>query len=806
MKKTIAILLTAAMLCLSAACGQVGPDSAVTEPEATPTPDATPIPEGQEVHEYTFTFTRENFPRMDGSTATVPLAQAVASVLLGESREDVADLAVFNRTTQSYYNLSDGLCDILIAAEPSEEARAEIDAEGFQLMMEPLAMDALIFVVNENNPVDSLTAEQIRGIYTGEISNWSQVGGLDQEIQPFQRNEGAGSQTLMLKLVMGDTPMMTAPTELVAGAMGELMEVVKSYDNSASAIGYSVYYYANDMQMADGLKIIAVDGVQPNAETIGSGEYPYLNPYYVVIDGTAAEDSPARILFNWLLSEEGQALVESEGYVAVQSAAESAYKVQTDYSNYAPIEEETAGAVYTRLSEDWIDGLEAGDDYGALYPFTGVTLGSGYSGGALYGFADETGRIVCDPVYTAVERLGYYDMVQNRMVYTPLLQLSHTVDSQMRYTLCSADGRFVSEGSYGYVEALSFGFVCADSFEADDFVIYDFEGNVLMSREDMDIGDLRMDYISYISDGGDGLLLVELTGGSGGNHYYMNTDGQILLGPYRYAYAFNDGRAVVSVAQKYGCGVIDSYGSWIIDPTWASIGKGHDGAFIARSNSGCTVFDSDGNAIFSTGGDTLNKCMAGYYGGGVYYRPDGSVIEYIDSSWSNTMGGAYTAGCPVLHRYNEDTNITEIMDSRTGKVIEIAGKLYVDQLYINFVVGTYSDIEFVYAFDEMDIAAPPYLISWDTEEVILLENSGSTGMGGARAAEDELTGQCCIVINDSNYAGSLYSADMEMLLDSTAGLRIWNGKFIITDDECCTISDAEGNVLLRYMFVSLGED
>lgn len=314
MKRKLFAIALALLLCLSTACGEVGPDSApdASTPAPVETPEATP-----EVVVEPFTFTRENFPRMDGSTATVPLAQAVASVLLGESREDVADLAQFNRTTQSYYNLSDGLCDILIAAEPSAEARAEIEAKGFQLMMEPLAMDALIFVVNENNPVDSLTAEQIRGIYSGEITNWSQVGGLDQEIQPFQRNEGAGSQTLMLKLVMGDTPMMTAPTELVAGAMGELMEVVKSYDNSASAIGYSVYYYANDMQMAQGLKIIAVDGVQPNAGTIRSGEYPYLNPYYAVIDGTSAEDSPARILFNWLLGEEGQALVEAEGYVAL---------------------------------------------------------------------------------------------------------------------------------------------------------------------------------------------------------------------------------------------------------------------------------------------------------------------------------------------------------------------------------------------------------------------------------------------------------------------------------------------------------
>ena len=226
----------------------------------------------------TFTFTRENFPRMDGSTSMVPLGQAVASVLLGQSREDVADLVGFNRTTQSFRNLKDGQCDLLLVGQPNAAVFDEMEEAGFEYDLETIATDALIFVVNENNPVDSLTTEQIRKIYTGEITNWSEVGGEDAEIVPFQRNEGAGSQALMLKLVMGDTPMMEAPSDYIAGAMGELMEVVKSYDNTANAIGYSVYYYANDMEMATGLKIISVDGVAPSAETIRSGEYPTATP------------------------------------------------------------------------------------------------------------------------------------------------------------------------------------------------------------------------------------------------------------------------------------------------------------------------------------------------------------------------------------------------------------------------------------------------------------------------------------------------------------------------------------------------
>ena len=238
---------------------------------------AAPEPAPDTTEQTVFEFTRENFPRMDGSTSMVPLGQAVASVLLGESREAVSDLVQFNR----------------------------------------IASDALIFVVNAGNPVNNLTTEQVRQIYAGEISNWAQVGGNDAPIMAFQRNEDAGSQALMRKLVMGDVPMAEAPVDYTIGSMFGLMEVVKSYDNSANAIGYSVYYYAYDMEMAQGLKILSIDGVAPSAETIRSGAYPHLNAYYCVIPADAALDSPNRVLYEWLMTPEGQQLLALEGYVSV---------------------------------------------------------------------------------------------------------------------------------------------------------------------------------------------------------------------------------------------------------------------------------------------------------------------------------------------------------------------------------------------------------------------------------------------------------------------------------------------------------
>lgn len=289
-----------------------------TETPATDAPGtdttAAPVPETDPAN--LFRFTRENFPRLDGSTACIPLGEAICSVLLGESRENVQDLVKFNRTTQSFRNLMAGECDLLISGEPNAAVYDEMKEQGFEADIATFARDGLVFLVNENNPVDNLTTEQLRGIYSGKITNWKEVGGEDAPIVPIQRNEGAGSQALMKKLVMKDLPLMEAPAEYVPGSMGELMSVVKSYDASANAIGYSVYYYAHDMEMAKGLKLLKIDGVEPNRDTIRDQTYPHLNAYYCVIAHSVPEDSPIRILYNWIMSEDGQRLIAREGYVS----------------------------------------------------------------------------------------------------------------------------------------------------------------------------------------------------------------------------------------------------------------------------------------------------------------------------------------------------------------------------------------------------------------------------------------------------------------------------------------------------------
>ena len=258
----------------------------------------------------------DQYPKVDGSTATLPLSYALFQAATGEDEETAMETIKHNKTDSSYRQLAGGVCDLVLAYEPSEETKKNIE-EKASLEMKPIGRDALVFMINASNPVKSLTEEQIQSVYTGDTTNWKELGGNDEEIVAFQRGQNSGSQTLMEKLVMNGIPMAKAPSYLSISSMGELLDAVSSYNNQGNAIGYSVYFYARNMYSVPGLEFLSVDGITPSNDTIRDGAYPYVNEFYAVIRKDAPEDSPARLLFDWLTSEGGQELIADTGYVPV---------------------------------------------------------------------------------------------------------------------------------------------------------------------------------------------------------------------------------------------------------------------------------------------------------------------------------------------------------------------------------------------------------------------------------------------------------------------------------------------------------
>ena len=260
---------------------------------------------GLTLHEY-------EFPSMDGSTATIPLGEAIAALMMGKNREECKQYTEFTGTNTAYKRLMDNAADIIVVYEQPDDA-AEYKPDTI-LESAAIGSDALVFMVNVQNPIESLTAQQVVDIYSGKITNWSEVGGEDADIAAYQRNATSGSQTLMAKLVMGDTPMMASRENLIAYGMYDIITAISEYDNGVNAIGYNVHYYVAEMIKDPNIKIIAIDGVNPSKETIANGEYPFSNNFYAVIRMDSSENSPERRLFRWLQTVEGQALIDFEGY------------------------------------------------------------------------------------------------------------------------------------------------------------------------------------------------------------------------------------------------------------------------------------------------------------------------------------------------------------------------------------------------------------------------------------------------------------------------------------------------------------
>ena len=262
-------------------------------------------------------------PSMDGATALYPVYAAFAQAVYPEREYPLYGSAVAcSNTVGAYRRLIDRDVDVIFAAAPSQAQREEAEAAGMALHLTPIGREAFVFFVNSRNPVEGLTVEQVKGIYSGAIVNWREVGGKNQPIRPFQRAENSGSQSALQRL-MGDIPIMEPEREDVVADMGGIISRVASYRNYKNAIGFSFRYYSTQMVENNQIRLLALDGVPPTRETIRDGSYPISSHFYAVTAAPIGQPAPETgnqklaALLEWILSPQGQWIIEKTGYVAV---------------------------------------------------------------------------------------------------------------------------------------------------------------------------------------------------------------------------------------------------------------------------------------------------------------------------------------------------------------------------------------------------------------------------------------------------------------------------------------------------------
>lgn len=283
--------------------------------------------------------TEENYPLIDGSTSTEPLQTLIACKLFnvgyswvfytydhrypyhlipdadvnsGAAQFITNNACYHTGTHPSFERLIRNSADLILVARTASADEIHLaDSLDVTLVETPIALDALIFLNNIDNTVNSITTQQVKDIYTGNLANWSDLGGPDTAIHPYTRERNSGSQELMESLMMKDLEMADFPNMMIEGMIG----LINILEHDVQGLGYSVYYYTKKMIRSESIKIMDVDGITPDYENLKSRKYGYTAEVYAVIRNDLDVNSTAYKLYQLLTTDAGQRVIKESGYI-----------------------------------------------------------------------------------------------------------------------------------------------------------------------------------------------------------------------------------------------------------------------------------------------------------------------------------------------------------------------------------------------------------------------------------------------------------------------------------------------------------
>jgi phosphate transport system substrate-binding protein len=244
---------------------------------------------------------------VDGSTTVGPIAKAFAEYYMGKHPE-VNITVGESGSGNGAKGIVNATIDVGTMSRPMKNSEVKAAKDAGVLAIENIvAMDGIALIVHESNPVKDLTIEQIRGIYTGKIKNWKELGGPDQAIVVISRDTNSGTYESFDTLVM-DKQKIGEKTEYV-GSGGAIRQRVLS---TPAAIGYV------GLAFTEGVKSLTVNGVEANAETVASKKYPVARPLYMYTNGRPKEGTPLYDYINLSGTPDGKKIIEDTGFVPVK--------------------------------------------------------------------------------------------------------------------------------------------------------------------------------------------------------------------------------------------------------------------------------------------------------------------------------------------------------------------------------------------------------------------------------------------------------------------------------------------------------
>ena len=252
--------------------------------------------------------TVEEFPPLDGSTACIPLMAQMLADTTGMDLEEARSSITVSTTAYAWENfgLYDTTTRMLVVYEAPDYVKEELQEANVQLEQKPIGVDALVFIVNEDNPVQALTQQQLRDIYAGKITNWKDVGGDDGEIVLVGREAGSGTRDGFESIVDVKDSCKYAQELTATGA------VISAVEANPLAIGY-----ASLSAVGDTVKAVTVGGVECSEETVKDGSYEVQRPFVFVTNDSVTLSAQAQAFFDFAASTDAADLIRTAGAVPV---------------------------------------------------------------------------------------------------------------------------------------------------------------------------------------------------------------------------------------------------------------------------------------------------------------------------------------------------------------------------------------------------------------------------------------------------------------------------------------------------------
>lgn len=229
--------------------------------------------------------------------------------------EKEANKYIANKTSKdACLELLDNKVNVVLASEIDDEIIEWLKLNDVEIEKIEIAKDALVFANNINNPVQDLTSEQIKSIYSGKNTNWILFGGEDNNIIAYSSEDGS-EDVYMLEKFMGNNAINKPQYILEDNSINTLVDRLTKYlDIRKKAIIYTTYNNMKNINN-DEIRTISIDGVSVSDETIKSDEYNATMKIYAIIRSDEPKNSQTRKFVEYITSKEGQAIIQQSGYV-----------------------------------------------------------------------------------------------------------------------------------------------------------------------------------------------------------------------------------------------------------------------------------------------------------------------------------------------------------------------------------------------------------------------------------------------------------------------------------------------------------